>query len=815
MITILLPLMLLSQPEVGSQPVELIAPVLTSTPSIQYPPDAPKITESVMVQVELTISQTGTVANATVITSGGPAFDRATIKGVQQLVFRPATENSIPIEVIVPYKHHFEPPSPEPTVEMATLEGELYAQGIRQIVPFATILVETSTHTQMMLANKKGRFSLNMSPGTVNISVRNPGFRPFQVIETLEANERLKVRYLLEPAGLNPYDITVYADRQRTEIAKTVLRGDELTTIPGTFGDPFRAVSTLPGVAPVLSLLPFPVVRGSSPGNTGFLIDGVRASHLFHLLAGPSVIHPNFIDEIEFHPGTFSVDYGGYTGGIINARSAESRLEDRPRVEVNLNLLESGAYLGHLPLGSKFRASVAGRIGYPGTILSLVQDDTELTYWDYQAKISYGPKTNQLSIFALGARDQLGTGEDNIIFGFHRADLKHVWRGSWFESQSLVSFVTDETQLGSFNVKSYLVVPRLRFTLFRHHPISFRIGFDGQLRDSKVANISNDDDDDDDDDIFSDTGDPISDTLLIGGVLLESLWRPTPRSLIRAGIRSDIIDNRTDTLYSFDPRILFRYGFGKDPNAPSFSIKGGLGIYHQPPRPPIPIPGLAEIALDQKLQRAIQSSVGFEAQIAELFLDVKGYYNYLDPLILDLSINQDFGAQANPGPTSVPGEPPDVSLDEEDTFSLDATRGRSYGLEFLIRRESKTGVFGWLSYTLSRSERDAAEGTRPADFDRTHVLNLVAGFRLPRGWQLGFRSALFSGRPITTELGTNEARTNASFRFDFRVDKTAVYRNWIFNFYVDVRNALVSPEEVSNGTELTYVLPTLGLRAIF
>ena len=153
--------------------------------------------------------------------------------------------------------------------------------------------------------------------------------------------------------------------------------------------------------------------------------------------------------------------------------------------------------------------------------------------------------------------------------------------------------------------------------------------------------------------------------------------------------------------------------------------------------------------------------------------------------------------------------------------------GRAYGLELLLRRQSKTGVFGWVSYTLSRSERQrAVQDPRdpsnpnatilawvPYDFDRTHLVNVVAGLPLRRNWDVGLRLQYQSGRPVTTTAGYNTATGDGYFRFDFRVDKHAVYRKWLLDFYVDVTNAAVLPEEIEPGTVIRYVLPTVGFRA--
>ena len=141
--------------------------------------------------------------------------------------------------------------------------------------------------------------------------------------------------------------------------------GDEIQKMPGTFGDPFRVIQTLPGVASVVSLLPFPIVRGASPSSTGFLLDGTRIPLLFHLLAGPSVVHPVFIDEIQFFPGGAPAPYGGYVGGIVDGRTRRARPDER-LLDFDVNLLQAGGFVRApvTPLGATVTA--AGRYGYPG-----------------------------------------------------------------------------------------------------------------------------------------------------------------------------------------------------------------------------------------------------------------------------------------------------------------------------------------------------------------------------------------------------------------------------------------------------------------
>ena len=103
----------------------------------------------------------------------------------------------------------------------------------------------------------------------------------------------------------------------------------------------------------------------------------------------------------------------------------------------------------------------------------------------------------------------------------------------------------------------------------------------------------------------------------------------------------------------------------------------------------------------------------------------------------------------------------------------------------------------------------------PYDFDRTHLINLVAGMPLRRNWDIGLRLQYQSGKPETITTGYNDARGNGYLRFDARVDKRAVWRSWLLDFYVDITNIALLPEEVQVGTVIRYVLPTVGLRGRF
>src|SRR6185369_7142929 len=141
----------------------------------------------------------------------------------------------------------------------------------------------------------------------------------------------------------------------------------EVRQIPGTFGDPFRAIEIMPGVTPIVSGLPFFFVRGAPPGDVGYFLDGVRVPLLFHVGAGPSVVHPALIQRVDLYPGGYPARFGRYSGGIVSGETAPPL--DRAHGEFNVRLFDAGALVETpfaLPGDSKERGSilVGGRYSY-------------------------------------------------------------------------------------------------------------------------------------------------------------------------------------------------------------------------------------------------------------------------------------------------------------------------------------------------------------------------------------------------------------------------------------------------------------------
>jgi hypothetical protein len=165
--------------------------------------------------------------------------------------------------------------------------------------------------------------------------------------------------------------------------------------------------------------------------------------------------------------------------------------------------------------------------------------------------------------------------------------------------------------------------------------------------------------------------------------------------------------------------------------------------------------------------------------------------------------------------------------------------GRNYGLELFLRRDFAERLGGFVSYTLSRTERTAGSATFLSDFDRPHVLSAVLGYDLGKGFRLGGRAYYASGRPYflacpTSDCGPGdpeaerpylvEDRVEGFFRLDVRFEKRWRLSSgaWIAAT-LEWFNALLAEEKmqkywdpmlgVVEDTQSPLTLPSVGIEA--
>ncbi|HWB92316.1 MAG TPA: TonB-dependent receptor, partial [Puia sp.] len=97
--------------------------------------------------------------------------------------------------------------------------------------------------------------------------------------------------------------------------------------------------------------------------------------------------------------------------------------------------------------------------------------------------------------------------------------------------------------------------------------------------------------------------------------------------------------------------------------------------------------------------------------------------------------------------------------------------GRAYGLELYARK--KVGrLTGWISYTLSRTERRLPGINNyswyPATQDRTHDLSVVAIYKLNKKWTLSSDFVYYTGNAVTWPSGKYQVQGQVAFLYTSR-----------------------------------------------
>ncbi len=820
-------------------------PVLTKAPELlqfvqaPYPAEAQAQGLEAQVRLLVTISETGAVSEAQVVEPVGHGFDEAALEAVRQFVFSPAEVDGVPAPVQVEYLYHFALAPPPEVPDDAGMEagdagagevdgptgllmGEVVARGSRRRVPAATVRCGDGETAPETVTDEEGRFELRAPAGTCEIRVVAPNFEAYRTTEDIPADGSVEVVLHLMPQAVG-FETIVRGQRERKEVVRRTLQRAELQRVPGTFGDPVRVIQNMPGVARSPLVGGQLIVRGAAPDQTKTMFDGVEIPLLFHLGGGPSVVNAEFLDRVDFYPGGFGARYGRAVGGIVDVATRRGA-SDTWHGSLKVDLLDTGLFL-EAPVADGVSAAVAARRSYVDTLLPLIlPDDPEggalvvlPRYWDYQVRVDAGGKRGEQSknryyVMAFGSDDVLKVvasgGAMNRPVELDVQTLFHRVKGDWtYRSGNFTSVLTPwagyDKAAFSFGIASlagntYTLGLREDAQLELNRFLTARAGLDIKFEHLRAeADVP----------VIGGAqyvpfpgADPVVESQsfdrtvnAFDGAVYTEVDVKLGQFTLTPGLRATRARINGQNRNQVEPRLWARF----EPNE-DWAVKGSLGKYVQPPQSfDLDPPPLGSPFLDH--EKAFQASLGVERQLTDAVrIDFTGYFNRRYDLVV------------SPGP-----------VEENANGSFTNYRlandglGRAYGLEVLLRHDVTRDFFGWVAYTLNRSEQrrrnppdwDPAEGNyRLAFFDQTHILTAVGSYRLPNGVEVGARFRWVTGRPRTplehlydryqvdanSYLGRRgefqSTRFPAFHQLDIRVDRNFVFRDWTLNAYVDVQN---------------------------
>ncbi len=736
-----------------------------------------------------------------------------------------------------------------------SIEGTVREAGTRRPVPAVEVDVLGSDVTAV--SDDQGAFILefeNTRAREATLVVDTPGFERAVLSVKLEREGTTSVDVYL--VAKESGETTVRERRSRDNIARGAhhIEGHEVDELPGTYGDPAKAIENFPGMGRVFLSQGSLFIRGAQPNESAVFVDDYEIPDLYHFVGSTSVINAPFVESVELVPGAFSARYGRSTGGIVTLKTKKLPTDDVHGL-AKADVIDGGAFIGvplapNLAVGASARRSFLDLIRNAQRATSGTGDGVLLvpTYWDYQLKIDWDPAPGQeLAVFAFGSGDR----EENVADGrgavepflsnkdsdFHRLSLRYqrnIGGGFTHTFTPVIGYAreTFDEQGGVRFKNTETFDAQLRDELtYRSRHTRVIVGLDATARSDAITYGG----------LFAvgaHAGSPVRELSPVdlesfaradrihqqtfrgtAGLYIEGTVEPLDEVLLTPGLRVETYMLDGEPHVSLEPR--FAGSWQVTPGDWGTLLKVAAGSFSRPPDPDELAEAHAE-GFDLLPQQALHIQGGFDQ---ELFGMVTVSTTLFDIWRDELTTKADtFPVPARFGERSV----------------YSGGSGHSYGLEALARAGKPGKWYAWITYSITRNERTDAPSPFGVDytyrqpFDTTHLLGVVGQTSLPWGFRVGARYRIATGMPddgvsgaaFDADTGRFEPRAapkdTANFPLfqsvDVRVDWTTTFNWFQLDCYADLVNVNTLFGRPVEGTfynfDFTDTQPHLGLPLI-
>jgi len=683
--------------------------------------------------------------------------------------------------------------------------GRVLEKGTRRPLANATVYV-VEQDTVFSTTKADGSYELRLSSsqeyhiGAVVLGFDKP--KPHK-LALLPGRSQQQLDLYVLPTVQMPV-VQVWENRNEDKVGKTVISGKELEQVAGSGGDPLKAVQSLPGATSHHDGSGAPAMRGSRPGDNLYYVDGIPLSYIFHMGGFVSVFPAGLVSDFNIFASSFGPAYGDATGAVFDVALRNPR-QDRLSANVNLSLVSSD-FLVETPLTEKQSVLFSARRSYWDILLGKQTGDDGVSfqfpsYYDYLGKYTWDvTERDRIKIYMNGASDGIeftvpdsadSAKKEPVLAGQSEIDVAYDNQSLIWESQlsgtmkyKLMSGhrkTRQRSRIGAaYDVTTYneryYIQESLDYQVSQQHKLqlgldysksTFKIKADGVNPLCTEFNLDN---------CTLSTAERVSldtsfDVRSWDG-FIKDRWNLVPDLVLLMGLRHSSEDYLRNSFT--EPKLGLEWGIGKDS---LFTL--GWGKYHQMPEGRYILRGVGNPQLDSI--EAEHSLIGFSHKLDRLW-EIKSelYYKTFSNFVV-----------ADPV-----------------TRYANGAGGKSYGLELFIKRNSEAPLNGWLSLTLSRSERtiDSTGDRFPFDYDQPVIATWVANYRASANWHFGLKWRYHTGARYTPIVDSQEVNTSAGtiyvpeygdinserlppyHRLDVRADRDFVFNRWKFNTYFEVVN---------------------------
>ena len=567
-------------------------------------------------------------------------------------------------------------------------------------------------------------------------------------------------------------DIVIVSDKTESGIMSTHMSATDIDLshingTPSVLGetDVIKTLQMLPGVQAGIEGSAGLYVRGGSPDQNLFLLDGVPVYNVDHMFGFFSIFTPEAVKKVTMFKGSFPARFGGRLSSVVDIRTNDGDMKNYHGV-FSIGLLTSKIQFEGPIIKNKTSFNISARRSYLDWLISpFMTSDEKITYhfYDLNAKINHRFSDKaRLYLSVYNGNDNYGiTYDDDYYYNGNstagetsKDKMTCKWgnfiasaRLNYIFNQKLFCNATVAYNKYQFNIKEkiYSAINQPNFVAkdlyeskyhssirdwmyqmdFDYNPVPTqnikfgatyqRHNFHPEVSSSKVQQIEN------------------------GHVYQDTTYHNITNSAIRAhevsayiednfnigrdiraniGVHISMFNVKKKNYFSIQPRISARYQMNKH-IAWKASYTKMQQYIHLLTSSMISMPTdlWVPVTNNVKPMSSHQFSIGgYYVGLKGWELTVEGYYKNMNNVLEYKEGSSFFGSSAGW------------------ENKVEAGKGRSMGIEFMLQKLSGKTT-GWIAYTLAKSDRKFAvdginNGKRfPFKYDNRHAVDLVVNHK--------------------------------------------------------------------------------------
>ena len=696
------------------------------------------------------------------------------------------------------------------------------------------------------ISSEDGSYEIKgIAPGVYSFKASSPGFKDQIINEITVTNARsIDLDFFLEVIVIEQKEVTIRANRFQRNVESPLslksLNATEIERLPGANRDVSKVIAALPGVASRATFRNDIIIRGGSPGENKFYLDGIEVPNINHFATqgssgGPvGLLNVNFIREVDFYSGAFPANRANGLSSVISFKQKDG---NKDGLITNFALGSSDAALTFDgPIGKKVNFIFSARRSYLQFLFAALKLPILPTYNDFQYKVNVKLNDkNKISFIGLGAIDDFRlntTVNDKITDTIQREyndfilgnlPLQKQWNYtlginySHTSKNSVQTIVLSRNMLNNTSSRykdfieteanklqdysSFEAENKLRMEhTYLSNGWKWNVGLGYEYARYFNSTFNK----------ITVQGNPLtidfkSDLFMSKAALFSQLSKGFfgEKVNLSVGIRSDISNYSSGMMNPFNqlsPSFSINYRI-----TPSFALNANVARYHQ--LPSYTILGYRDMAGDlvnksNNLTYIQADHFVFGAEYLTKLnsrFTLEGFFKKYDKYPFSIkdslslaNVGSDFGIVGNEAVSS-------------------NSKGRTYGAEFLYQQKLFKGFYAILAYTFVVSEfKDKNNLYVPTAWDSKNIVSFTGGKRFKKGWEVGFRWLFSGGSPYTpydVETSTlkqnwdingfgildynalNTKRESSFHQLNVRVDKKIYLNRMNLNFYLDIQNA--------------------------